>query len=105
VHDNNKRTVHSVAGNVFLRQQRRDIVRVLDADGVERRILGRPVFRVHRGGVRAKAEGCTDVGDERVLLRGLVAVHVDIRHHHGMEADRTHWHVDPDRHRRHTVHG
>lgn len=103
--DHDQRTVHSIADHVRLSQQRGHVVRVLDADGAERRVRGRPVNRLHRRGVRAKAQRRAHVSDERVLLRWLVAVHGHIRHHHGMEADRTHWHIDPDSHRRHTVYG
>jgi len=55
--------------------------------------------------VRAQAEGRADVGDERLLLRWLVAVHVGVRYHIEMEADRAHRHVDPDRDHIHTIFG
>lgn len=105
VYDNNQHTVHSVADHVLLRQHHRDIICVLDADGTQRRILRRAVFLLRRRGVRAQTEGSADVSNERLLLRWLVAVHVDIRDHIGMEADRAHWHVDPNRDRRYIVYG
>lgn len=90
MHDHNERTVHSVANHVFVRRQRADAVRVLDIDGAECRVLGRPVFRLHRRGVRAKIAGHIDVGHERVLLRRFTDIHSDLLDHPGMEAHRTH---------------
>jgi len=51
LHDNHQHTVLGVSDHVFLRRKRGDHVRVLDNDGSERWILGRPVFRVHRRSV------------------------------------------------------
>jgi len=51
LHDNHQHTVLGVSDHVFLCRKRGDHVRVLDNDGSERGILGRPVFRIHRRSV------------------------------------------------------
>jgi len=96
LHDNHQYTVLGVSDHVFLRRKCGDHVRMLDNYGFGHRILRRPVFRVHRRGVRTKAQGRPDVGDQRVLLRRFAAVHHHLRDHQTVEIDRTRQHGDTD---------
>lgn len=105
LHDPHKHTLHDGVRDAFLRQRRVDPVRVLNTDGAEHRFLGRPVFRLHRRGVRTEAQRRPDVRHQRVLLRRLVAVHRGLRHHPPVAADHTHQHDDPGHNYCHFDHG
>jgi len=92
MYDNNQRALPDVANLVVLRGKRAHAVRVLDNDGAERGLLGRPVLRLRGRGVRTQVAGRADVRDQRLLLQRLAAVRVDIRRHQTVAADRAHQH-------------
>lgn len=100
VHDSDQLAVRGVSNRVFLRRGRANVVRVLDTDGTERGLLGRPVFRVHRRSVRAEAQRRPDVRHERVLFRRLVNTDGHLRRDQAMAIDAAGQRVDSDRQHR-----